>query len=81
MTSKEFVIWFKGFVQAANTYNITPNQWDAVCDQLAKVNDAPNSGGYTISAGTGVYGATTTTADRRGDVTYKQDVLTTDTVF
>jgi hypothetical protein len=81
MTSKDFVTWFKGFVQAANTYNITPNQWDAICDQLAKVNDTPNSGGYTISTGTGVHGTTTTTSERRGDVTYNQDVPSTKTLL
>lgn len=39
MTSKEFVIWFRGFVQAANQYNVTPKQWDDVRDKLAQVND------------------------------------------
>lgn len=81
MTSKDFVTWFKGFVQAANTYNITPTQWDAICDQLAKVNDTPNSGGYMISAGTGVHGTTTTTSERRGDTTYNNDVLSTKTLL
>lgn len=37
MTEKEFVTWFKGFVAAANTFNITPNQWDTICDQLDRV--------------------------------------------
>ena len=39
MTSKEFVIWLKGFATAANSYNITPAQWDEVKEQLNKVND------------------------------------------
>lgn len=39
MTEKEFVTWFKGFVAAANTFNITPNQWDTICDQLEKVKE------------------------------------------
>ena len=30
MTSKEFVIWLKGFSKAANSYNITPAQWDEI---------------------------------------------------
>jgi hypothetical protein len=39
MTSKEFTIWLKGFVKAANPYNITPAQWDAITDELEKVVD------------------------------------------
>jgi hypothetical protein len=39
MTSKEFVIWLKGFATAANSYNITPAQWDEVKEQLNKIND------------------------------------------
>lgn len=81
MTPREFVTWFKGFTAAANTYNITPKQWDTICEELDKVNDKPNTGGYVISVKDGAVGTTTTTAERRGDVTYKQDVLTTDTVF
>jgi len=37
MTPTEFVIWFKGFVAAANTFNITPKQWDTICEYLEKV--------------------------------------------
>jgi hypothetical protein len=37
MTPSEFVLWFKGFAQAANTYNITPKQWDTICEYLEKV--------------------------------------------
>ncbi len=39
MTSKDFVIWLKGFVAAANEYNITPKQYDAIVDKLKEVND------------------------------------------
>jgi hypothetical protein len=39
MTSKEFVIWLKGFVAAANEYNITPKQYDAIVEKLKEVND------------------------------------------
>jgi len=39
MTSKEFVIWLKGFVAAASEYNITPKQYDAIVDKLKEVND------------------------------------------
>ena len=41
MTSREFVIWLKGFAAAANSYNITPKQWDEVKDKLDKVIDTP----------------------------------------
>jgi hypothetical protein len=39
MTAEEFVIWFKGFAQAANAYNITPKQWEDVKDKLETVED------------------------------------------
>ena len=41
MTSKEFVLWLQGFTQGVHEYNITPKQWDALKDTLAKVNDEP----------------------------------------
>lgn len=63
MTPHEFVLWFKGFAEAASNYTLTPSQWDTVKEQLDKVKTpATNSGGYTISAGAEVYGTTTTTA-------------------
>ncbi len=39
MTSSEFIIWFRGFVQAANGYNITPKQWDDIKEKLTQVGD------------------------------------------
>ena len=39
MTSKEFVIWLKGFVEAAHDYTPTPKQWDTLKEQLAHVDD------------------------------------------
>jgi hypothetical protein len=41
MTSKEFVLWLQGFTQGVHEHNITPKQWDALKDTLAKVNDEP----------------------------------------
>lgn len=76
MTPEQFVIWFKGFVQAANTFNITPRQWDTICEYLEKVKEPGSSNAYTISNAT-----TSTTAERRNDVTYNQDVLTTKTLL
>jgi hypothetical protein len=80
MTEKEFVVWFKGFVAAANSYNITPKQWDIVCEYLEKVKEPSNNSGYTISLKDGTYG-TTTTSERRGDTTYKNDNPETKTLL
>ena len=76
MTPEQFVIWFKGFVQAANTFNITPRQWDTICEYLEKVKEPGSSSAYTISNAT-----TSTTAERRNDVTYNQDASTTKTLL
>lgn len=39
MTPKEFTIWLKGFSKAANEYNITPKQWEAIVEELYNVKD------------------------------------------
>lgn len=39
MTAEEFVIWLRGFAQAANEYNVTPKQWQDVKDKLDEVED------------------------------------------
>ena len=39
MTSKEFVIWLKGFTEGVHEYNITLKQWDLLKDKLAEVKD------------------------------------------
>jgi hypothetical protein len=39
MTSKEFVLWLKGFTQGVHEFNITPKQWDLLKDKLAEVKD------------------------------------------
>ena len=41
MTSKEFVLWLKGFSEGVHEYNITPKQWDILKDKLAEVKDEP----------------------------------------
>lgn len=74
MTAVEFVTWFKGFVAAANTYNITPKQWDLICEELEKVKD-----NNTYTVGVGVVNTTANVKDYT--VTYKNDVLSTNTVF
>ena len=39
MTSKEFVIWLKGFTEGVHEYNITPKQWDLLKQKLEEVED------------------------------------------
>jgi hypothetical protein len=43
MTSKEFVIWLKGFTEGVHEYNVTPKQWDVLKEKLETVNDEPIS--------------------------------------
>jgi hypothetical protein len=53
MTSKEYVIWLKGFVEACHEYAPTPKQWDALKDKLAEVADEEKAG-TPIGPGWGV---------------------------
>ena len=39
MTSKEFVLWLKGFTDGVHEFNITPKQWDTLKEKLAEVED------------------------------------------
>ena len=39
MTSKEFILWLKGFTDGVHEFNITPKQWDLLKDKLAEVDD------------------------------------------
>ena len=41
MTSKEFVLWLKGFTDGVHEFNATPKQWDKLKDKLAEVKDDP----------------------------------------
>ena len=45
MTSKEFVTWMQGFVEACHEYAPTPKQWDALKDKLKEVDDSFPLGG------------------------------------
>ena len=77
MTSNEFIVWFKGFVQATNPYNVTPKQWEDIKEQLSKVNN--NSAiKYTLEGNGSV---SLSNLGLRSDITYKQDESTTNTVF
>jgi hypothetical protein len=81
MTPNEFIMWLKGFAEAANQYNITPKQWDAICDNLAKVkiDNNPISGTRYNLDNNGPWGIANTTA--RLDVSYKTDNLETKTLL
>lgn len=37
MTSKEYIIWLRGFVTACNSYLPTPAQWDELVETLNNV--------------------------------------------
>jgi len=50
MTSKEFILWLKGFTEGVHEFNITPKQWDLLKEKLAEVNDGTpiGEGGWGI---------------------------------
>jgi hypothetical protein len=39
MTSKEFVIWLKGFTEGVHEFNVTPKQWELLKNKLEEVSD------------------------------------------
>jgi hypothetical protein len=51
MTPREFVIWLKGFVQAANNFSATPKQWDDLREQLNKIEIDTLPSSVTLSNG------------------------------
>ena len=54
MTSKEFVLWLKGFTEGVHEFNITPKQWDLLKDKLAEVKDEERIGFPIKEGGWGV---------------------------
>jgi len=85
MTSKEFVIWMKGFITACNDYSPTPKQWDIMKEELEKVSDeerigtpigpgwgTPN-GTLTVSSGSG---GTIIATPGYGSITYNPSTST-----
>jgi hypothetical protein len=46
MTSKEFVIWLKGFTEGVHDFNITPKQWETLKEKLTQVDDNIFSGQF-----------------------------------
>jgi hypothetical protein len=53
MTSKEYVIWFKGFVEACESQP-TSKQWDVLKDKLAEITDAEQIGTSIGGGGFGI---------------------------
>jgi len=49
MTSKEFVVWMKGFMEACNDFTATPKQWDEIKNTLDKINDNKTSSNHTTA--------------------------------
>lgn len=49
MTSQEFIIWLKGFIEGAHSYNITPAQWDLLKEKIKEVKDT-NTNNILIDA-------------------------------
>ena len=58
MTSKEFVIWLKGFTEGVHEFNITPKQWDLLKEKLEQVSDGQKIG---TPIGEGGWGTPNTT--------------------
>jgi hypothetical protein len=52
MTSKEFVIWLKGFTEGVHHYSINPKQWDLLKEMLAQVNDSITTQNINKNEGT-----------------------------
>ena len=69
MTSKEFVIWLKGFTKGVHEFNITPKQWDNLKEELAKVSDEPYMG-TAIGGGWGTPNGTITTTPGTTSITF-----------
>ena len=75
MTSKEFVIWLKGFTEGVHEFNITPKQWDNLKEKLAEVDD------NTIPMGGLIVDHNTfrTTPGTTGHITIANPLFTTST--
>jgi hypothetical protein len=67
MTSKEFVFWMKGFMEACNDYTATPKQWDTIKEKVLEVEDKFDSSvPYNVPKNsTLTYGTTTNTVQAK----------------
>ena len=48
MTSRDFVIWLKGFTEACNDFTATPKQWDRIKEVLEDVEDYDDNPGIDV---------------------------------
>ena len=48
MTSRDFVIWLRGFTEACNDFTATPKQWDRIKEVLEDVEDYDDNPGIDI---------------------------------
>lgn len=48
MTSRDFVIWLRGFTEACNDYTATPKQWDRIKEVLDNVEDYDDNPGLDV---------------------------------
>lgn len=48
MTSRDFVIWLKGFTEACNDFTATPKQWDRIKEVLEDVEDYNDNPGIDV---------------------------------
>lgn len=63
MTPREFVIWLKGFVQAANNFNLTPKQWDDLREKLGEVQPDEHYKGHQLPSNSSWSNINTGTTD------------------
>jgi len=48
MTSEQFVIWLKGFVEGCSDFTATPKQWDRLKEVLYEVQDYDDNPGIDV---------------------------------
>ena len=85
MTSKEFVLWLKGFTEGVHEFNITPKQWDLLKEKLEQISDEERIGtpigigGWgTPNGGSPIF---TTTPGTTGHITIANPQFTTSTAY
>jgi len=80
MTSKEFVLWLKGFTEGVHEFNITPKQWETIVSELDKIKDCPDygspiDGGVVLTVSSGSSGTIIATPGY-GSITYNPSTST-----
>jgi hypothetical protein len=48
MTSRDFVIWLRGFTEACNDFTATPKQWDRIKEVLEDVEEYDDNPGIDV---------------------------------